>query len=89
VADGKEVKKIGPTKDWIFGLAISRDKKSIATAGYGGHLNLWDLNTGKPAFSRFLKGHITYCLAFTPDGKALVTGGEKDNAAVVTPLTGK
>ena len=32
------------------------------------------------------KGTVTYCVQFTPDGKALVTGHEKDNAARVTPL---
>jgi len=89
VADGKEVKKIGPTPDWIFGLAVSRDKKSIATAGYGGHLFLWDLNTGKSTYANHLKKMITYCVVFTPDGKALVTGHERDNAALVTPLTAK
>ena len=89
VADGKEINKLGPTPDWIFGLAMSRDKKAIATAGYGGHLFLWDLNTGKSTFSRYLPKWITYCVTFTPDGKALVTGHEKDNAALVTPLAGK
>jgi WD40 repeat protein len=86
-ADGKEIKKLGPTPDDIFGLAISRDGKQFATAGYGGHLLVWDLLTGKPSFAHHLKKMVTYCVTFTPDGKALVTGHEKDNAAVVTPLT--
>ena len=58
VADGKELKKLGPTPDWIFGLALSRDKKAIATAGYGGHLYLWDLNAGKSTFAAlFAENH--------------------------------
>jgi len=85
-ADGKEIKKLGPTPDDIFGLAISRDGKQIATAGYGGHLRVWNLQTGTPSFAHHLKKMVTYCVTFTPDGKALVTGHEKDNAAVVTPL---
>jgi WD40 repeat protein len=88
LADGKEVKKIGPTPDDILGLAVSRDGK-IATAGYGGHLYVWDIQSGKPSFTHALpRGTITYCVAFAPDGGALVTGHEK-NFVLVTPLKGK
>ncbi len=94
VAAGKEIKKLGPTPDDIFGLAVSKDGKQVVTAGYGGSLNLWDLNTGKPAFTVQLKGEkkprtVTYCVAFTPDGGAVVTGHEAGNLARVTPLKKK
>ena len=89
VADGKEVKKLGPTPDDLFGLALSRDGKMVATSGYGGSLRVFEVGSGKEVFNTHLKKMVTYCVTFTPDGKALVTGHEKDNAARVTPLTGK
>jgi len=86
VADGAEVKKLGSTPDDLFGLALSRDGKRAATAGYGGSLRVWDWADGKLVFSQDLKYVVTYCITFTPDGQALVTGQEKDNAARVTAL---
>lgn len=92
VADGKELKKLPPAPDWLFGIALSRDGKQVATAGYGGSLRVYDLASGKDVFSAQLQASdklkklVTYCVQFTPDGKALVTGHEKDNAAKVTPL---
>jgi WD40 repeat protein len=86
VADGAALKKLGPTPDDLFGLALSRDGKLVATAGYGGSLRVRDLASAKATFSHDLKHTVTYCVAFTPDGQALVTGHEKDYAARVTPL---
>jgi WD40 repeat protein len=86
VEDGAQVKKLGPTPDDLFGLALSHDGKLAATAGYGGSLRIWDWADGKPTFSHDLKKTVTYCVAFTPDGTALVTGHEKDNAARLTPI---
>lgn len=90
VPKGKESKKaIGPTPDWLMGLAISRDNKHVATAGYGGSLRVYDLASGKEQFKDRLKGWVTYCVTFTPDGRALVTGHEKNGVIRVTPLTEK
>jgi WD40 repeat protein len=86
VADGAEVKKLGPAPDDLFGLALSRDGKKAATAGYGGSLRVWDWTAGKLLFSHDWQYTITYCVTFTPDGQALVTGQEKDFAARVTPI---
>jgi WD40 repeat protein len=46
IADGKEAKKIGPTRDWLFGMTVSSDGKKLATAGYGGSIRVYDLATG-------------------------------------------
>ena len=49
MADGKEVKKMGPTPDDLYGVALSRDGKAVATSGYAGNVTLWNLAEGKPA----------------------------------------
>jgi WD40 repeat protein len=85
VSTGMETKKFGPTADDLYGVTFSRDGKQLATVGYGGNLTTWKLDDGKPAFSKKLKS-VAYCVTFTPDGKALVSG--HDNAMIyVTPLT--
>ena len=86
IAEGKELKKLPPTPDDLFGLAISRDGKYVATSGYGGSLRVYEIDSGQEVFNHHLKKMVTYCVQFTPDGKALVTGHEKDFAARVTPL---
>ncbi len=84
-ADSKEAKKIGPTPDYIYGLALSNDGKYVATAGYGGSLRVYELTSGKQIYpedskdkteasDKARKQQITYCIAFSPDGKALITG---------------
>ena len=87
VADGKERKRMGPTPDDLYGLALSRDGKTLATSGYAGYLHLWDLMTGKMLLSRKLKHFGAYCIAFTPDGKGVVTGHD-DHGCYVTSLDG-
>jgi WD40 repeat protein len=107
LADGKETKKIGPTPDYIFGLAISQDGKRVATAGYGGSLRVYDLGSGDriyppkqadpkkdeeslKAADAARRGAITYCIAFSPDGKSVVTGQHELKSgkgfAKVTPI---
>jgi WD40 repeat protein len=91
VTDGREVKDFGLTPDDVYGMVLSKDGKTLATAGYGGHLRLWDIETGKAKAFQLAapkkKTMITYCIAFTPDGQAVVTGHEWDNCAIVTPLS--
>jgi len=86
VADGKETKKMGPTPDDLYGIALSRDGKLLATCGYGGHLIVWNLTDGKPAWSHKLP-YVTYCLAFSPEGKSLVTGHDKPYMCLITSMS--
>ncbi len=72
-------------EDDPYGIAFSRDGKYLATSGYGGWLKVWDLNTGKTTFSQKLKTFGAYCVTFTPDGKAVVTGHD-NKSILVTPL---
>jgi WD40 repeat protein len=85
-AAGTEVKKLGPTPDEPYGLALARDGQPLATSGYGGYLTVWDLAEGKTTLQRKLPKFGAYCVAFTPDGKAVVTGHD-DHVCYVTPLT--
>jgi WD40 repeat protein len=93
IAEGKETKKIGPTKDWIFGMALSKDGKLVATAGYGGSLRVYEVTSGKEVYpgdaakeekekNKDRQYWITHCIAFTPDGKSVVTGHEKSDRGV-------
>src|SRR5262249_35846289 len=84
VAQGKENKKLGPTPDDLYGIALSKDGK-LATSGYGGNITLWNLAEGKPTASKKLKFFGAYCIAFTPDGKAVVTGHD-NHKCYITPM---
>jgi WD40 repeat protein len=83
VATGMEMKKMGPTPDDLYGIAWSRDGKTLATSGYGGNLIIWNLADGKPAATHKLK-FGAYCVVFTPDGSALVTGHD-NQVCYITP----
>jgi WD40 repeat protein len=85
--DKSEMKNMGPTPDDLYGLAFSKDGKALATCGYAGNVTLWNLADGKPATRRKLPKPLAMCIAFTPDGKALVTGHK--NVIYITPLEGK
>jgi WD40 repeat protein len=86
VTAGKELKKMGPTPDYLVGVAVSRDGKTVATAGYASNVTVWDLAAGKPTWTHKIKDkNIAWCITFTPDGKAVVTGHLHNNC-YVTPL---
>ncbi len=57
---------------WQF--AVSPDGRTLATAA-GRNLTLWDMATGKQ-LRRFPLDQIIRCLAFAPDGKSALVGGE-------------
>jgi WD40 repeat protein len=84
VASGMETKKLGPTADDLYGIALSRDGKALATSGYGGNLTVWNLTEGKATFTKKIK-FGPYCISFSPDGKALVTGHD-NHSCYITPI---
>jgi RNA polymerase sigma factor (sigma-70 family) len=75
-------------------LAFSPDGKTLAVLyagekgrdpnveGLQGGARLWDVQTGKEV--RSFRGHksLAICLAFSPDGRALATGGDQHDASV-------
>jgi WD40 repeat protein len=71
VATRELVRTLEGHKDCIHSVVFSKDS-AIATASYDKMVRLWSLDGA----SRELKDHIdaVYSLAFTPDGKRLVSG---------------
>jgi WD40 repeat protein len=88
---GQLVKEVtGPAgEDWTA-AGISPEGKLLATGGgYDGTLRIWDLTTGKQKYQ--LLGHTQYMevLAFTPDGKRLLSASEDGLCRVWCMETGK
>jgi WD40 repeat protein len=58
----------------VQGVALSPDASKAATCGNDGKLRVWDVKTGKEVFHRdFLDGPPN-CVAFSSDGKQLLSG---------------
>jgi WD40 repeat protein len=66
-------------RDPILALAFSPDSRLLATGGghldKAGDLRLWDLQTWNERHRLVGHGGCVNCLAFSPDGSHLVTGG--------------
>jgi RNA polymerase sigma factor (sigma-70 family) len=68
-----------------FGLAFAPGGKALASAGVGG-VCIWDLATGRP-LQRLPVPHLVRALAYSPDGKWLVTAGHE--VRLLEAATGK
>jgi WD40 repeat protein len=79
-ADGKETKKLGPTTDDPYGIAWASKSKKLATCGYSGLLNVWDVAAGKATFTAKVNSP-GYTVAIDADAKTLFSG--HDNGTVV------
>jgi WD40 repeat protein len=76
IARGRLLRKLtGIPGDHITSLAFSPDSKMLASAS-GSRIVLWNTDTGKKIGE--IRGQKGYAhLAFSPDNKTLVSGGEK------------
>jgi WD40 repeat protein len=84
-AGGKERAALRGHTAAVADVAFSPDGKSLASASWDGTVRLWDMATGKELLT--IKAHPeAYAVRFTPDGKALVSGGGVFEAAI-TPKT--
>jgi WD40 repeat protein len=91
LADGKEIKKISLSREMNFSMALSKDGKKVATAGYGGSLRVFEIATGNEIYpggnvkdadkNKDRKYWMTYSVAFSPDGKSVITGHEENKRA--------
>jgi WD40 repeat protein len=86
VASGRELAHFSVTDNLYGAFAVSPDGQTLAAAEKGGTVRLREVRTGKER--RALRGHTTYVtgLAFTQDGKALLTASE-DTTALVWGVT--
>jgi WD40 repeat protein len=60
--------------DWVTVVALSPDRRTVATACLDGAARLWDAATGKPIGEPLRHRHPVWAVAFSPDGKTLLTG---------------
>jgi len=89
VADGKELRRVTLT-EIPAAVAVSPNGKTIAVGGFG-FLGLYEHATGKVlASTPDPLGHMSInSLAFLPDGKTLVAGGDAGRVRVFDAITGK
>ncbi len=57
-------------------VAVSPDGDRVASAGFSGKMRIWNARTGETLFDDRNAHKGIHALAFSPDGKRLVTGGD-------------
>lgn len=102
IATGKTVRMIrgeSAPGNWgtIYAMSLSRDGRWLAIAGFlseadvisASAVHLYDFASGK--LVKILKGHrnVVFALAFSPDGKRLVSGGSDKSAIIWDVATGR
>ena len=71
---------LGSHEDGVSCAGFSPDGSIVATGGYDGVVNLWEVGKWRKIASIEHSGGAVMCLVFSPDGKLLATGGWGGNA---------
>ena len=76
-------------KPGIVGLNLSRDGKTLITAGADGNIRIWNITTGQ--VERTLRGHTNslYKADFSPDEKFLASSSRDRTARIWDVSTGR
>jgi WD40 repeat protein len=84
-----QIRQLGGTGPWSSAVVISPDSKTVAAAGTGKIIHLWNLATGQEL--RTFTGHTgpIQALAFAPDGKTLASGTGDRTVRLWEVATGK
>jgi WD40 repeat protein len=74
LADGKIVRTFEGHKDWVSGLALSSDGKTLYSTSWDGSLRVWDVSSSKE-LRRWDHPNVGIrCMALAPDEKSLAYG---------------
>ncbi len=88
-AKGEEVRRFEGHGPGVLAVAVAPRGVSIASGGVDGTLRFWDPDTGKQTAKADLDAGVALqALAFTPDGRSLITGEEQNGARRRNPATG-
>lgn len=74
-APGSELRQLAGHRDTVTALAFHPRGDWLASASFAGEVFLWDLSTGEIA-QQFPHDQPVWAVAFTPDGRGLVTGSD-------------
>ncbi len=104
VATGKELRVFGGHESQIFSVAFSPDGKTLVSGSWDGSIRLWDVVSGRQLrvlYGHELRVHTqgkesksfvmkawVMAVAFSPDGKTLVSGGSDDMVKLWDVATG-
>jgi WD40 repeat protein/serine/threonine protein kinase len=84
-------RRVGVDNDALFGVAFHPDGRTFATGGWNKVVRFWETASGKPVGIPLPHPQHLRALAYTPDGRHLLTGtDDKDRKAYLWDLaTGK
>jgi WD40 repeat protein/tetratricopeptide (TPR) repeat protein len=64
-------------KKQVTSAVFSLDGRTVLTGSKDGSAQLWNVTTGRPVGEPMLHPGCVWAVAFSPDGKTIVTGGDK------------
>ncbi|HTU90757.1 MAG TPA: protein kinase, partial [Gemmataceae bacterium] len=75
-------KSLSGHKQGVIGVAYSPDGRLLASGDDGGEVRVWNMPDGTPRYVLPTSGQPIYALAFSPDGKSLLTASVRGNGDI-------